>query len=329
MGAESASESSIPTKSLWNDVGESFSTGATSCGASAAPASASGAAAPSRALSAASTAPPAIAAPGLGCRSGCMASSTKVRDSGADRLLRCCGRLRPPAPPRAGASLAPGELAARDAVALAALLAAAALRDAPRPFTAAVAAATAAEARRVGAVRGAAVVRFNMQYHLFFTALSGLPGIRSAMALHLLPSSFCAAMSAASSSADQGPLFTVGSRLLTHRSRHCLALRPGTWPAMSLHTFTRSPISSSSDTSSSSSSGAQEPLISGCAICQKREHASRVRPKPSMAATTASQLCSPCRTTAARIVSRSTGDHGSVGPFIAPACASMMPAANE
>lgn len=97
-----------------------------------------------------------------------------------------------------------------------------------------------------------------MQYQRFLTALSGRPGSRRLISLHLFPSSFCADFRMASSSAVHEPcgrgeerrgvctvqfsgeprvcnnvfgvpctLFTVGSKWFTYRSRHCLALRPG------------------------------------------------------------------------------------------------------
>mmetsp|Transcript_22155 Transcript_22155/g.77652 ORF Transcript_22155/g.77652 Transcript_22155/m.77652 type:complete len:349 (-) Transcript_22155:512-1558(-) len=254
----------------------------------------------------------AIAAPCRGISSGCSASSTNVSVSGAERERRCIVRRRapPPAPPRA-AGASDGSTATPPPPPPAPTSAPSSSSSSAAASAAAAAAATAARraARREG-VRGTDW-RFSMQYHRFLTALSGRPGRRSAIALHLLPSSACAATSARSSASVHGPLFTVGSRLFTHRSRHCLALRPGTWPAISPHTLTSSPTRASNSTSSASSSGAHAPFTIGLLLCQNRRHASGVRPYEAMSSITRSHCDSPCSMTAARSASRSAGVHGS------------------
>mmetsp|Transcript_48818 Transcript_48818/g.99310 ORF Transcript_48818/g.99310 Transcript_48818/m.99310 type:complete len:235 (+) Transcript_48818:1007-1711(+) len=120
------------------------------------------------------------------------------------------------------------------------------------------------------------ICRFFMQYHRFLTALSGLPGSRFAISLHRFPSCCWAVISTRSSSEDHGPLLTVGSKWFTHRSRHCLALRPGMWPDTFDHR--RGPPLLTSDDNSSSSSLVHAPLMSGYVNVQWRRHSSGDRP---------------------------------------------------
>lgn len=100
----------------------------------------------------------------------------------------------------------------------------------------------------------------NLEYHRFFTALSERPGSLRAMTAHLLPSSSCSLHSWASSSAVKGVCFSVGSRWLTQRSRHCLPMRPGNCFAMAAHEG--GPLLSDTNLRMrASSSGVHDPLM--------------------------------------------------------------------
>ena len=61
--------------------------------------------------------------------------------------------------------------------------------------------------------------------HRFLHSFSDRPGISCAIRVHRLPSWPCRYLSTASSTSVKGVRFSVGSRILQNRSRHCLAVR--------------------------------------------------------------------------------------------------------
>jgi len=67
--------------------------------------------------------------------------------------------------------------------------------------------------------------RRNAELKWFLIEFCDRPGNNFAISTHALPKRPCAAINVSSSSADQGPLRTAGSRWHIHRSRHCLPLR--------------------------------------------------------------------------------------------------------
>ena len=113
------------------------------------------------------------------------------------------------------------------------------------------------------------------QYHRFFTALSGRPDRRREMRLQRLPRRPCASISTSSSSCVHGVFLTLGSRLFTHRSRHCFALRPGMWAAVAFHR--RAPLRSTSRVNSASSFADHAPRTTGKVAFQYAVHWSTVR----------------------------------------------------
>lgn len=95
------------------------------------------------------------------------------------------------------------------------------------------------------------------------------------MRLHRLPRRPCASISRSSSSCVQGVFLTLGSKLFTHRSRHCFAFRPGMWAAVAFQR--RAPLRSTSRVSSPSSFADHAPRTTGNVAFQYAVHWSTVR----------------------------------------------------
>ena len=77
-----------------------------------------------------------------------------------------------------------------------------------------------------------------IEFHRFLIELSVRPGKSFTISDHLVPSSCTFCTIAASSSAVQSDLRTMGERWLCHRSRHCLPERPSIWaPIVDHRTF--------------------------------------------------------------------------------------------
>ena len=105
---------------------------------------------------------------------------------------------------------------------------------------------------------GRVVLPLARAYHRFLTELSERPGRHLAISAHLVPSLACIFRMIWSSSGVHAPFFSVGSRLLHQRSRHCLPVRPGSMLAMCAQCLP--PYWLTSSISCASSFGHQGPL---------------------------------------------------------------------
>mmetsp|Transcript_39608 Transcript_39608/g.92588 ORF Transcript_39608/g.92588 Transcript_39608/m.92588 type:complete len:264 (-) Transcript_39608:108-899(-) len=127
------------------------------------------------------------------------------------------------------------------------------------------------------------MIRLQVEYQRFFTELSLRPGSDLAISAHLVPSFACISKMIMSSCGVHEPFFSVGSRLLHQRSRHCLPVRPGSMLAMRAQCLP--PYCFTSSTSWASSVGHQGPLTFSAfsTFCHLSMHCIAVRPSSSAA----------------------------------------------
>mmetsp|Transcript_80467 Transcript_80467/g.160623 ORF Transcript_80467/g.160623 Transcript_80467/m.160623 type:complete len:209 (-) Transcript_80467:96-722(-) len=115
------------------------------------------------------------------------------------------------------------------------------------------------------------------EFQRFLMALSERPGSTLAISAHRLPYNSKAFKISRSSCAEKGPLQMSGLRWLCHRSRHCLAILPGSWCAIAAHLFAPNSLTSAFRASSSFTVQGPFVMLGSSTFCHRCRHCTSLR----------------------------------------------------